>query len=179
VPHLGGLRLGERHARPHEIGAGILHAVVEEQLEQPARQVVMMRHVLACNADRIVLMPPAQQRVEPGDHLLPARRLQSAGIGHADIDEVVERPLFDRQLAVHVGFADLQPWIEGQCQVRGTIGHSDCYLRLAAAERLGPAAWFYQCDAALIDAARQQVIEHAPISCLIRPGFHPGSPSLE
>jgi hypothetical protein len=66
-----------------------LHAAVEEQLEQPARQIVMMRDVLAGKADRVMLVPPAGQGEEAAHQTLPAYLLKIVGVAHPDIDEVI------------------------------------------------------------------------------------------
>ncbi len=47
VALLGGLRLVERHVGLLEIGAGILHVLVEEEPVEVARQVVVALHVAA------------------------------------------------------------------------------------------------------------------------------------
>ena len=44
---LGGLRLVERHVRLLEIGAGILHVLVEEEPVEVTRQIIVTLHVAA------------------------------------------------------------------------------------------------------------------------------------
>ena len=57
---LGGLRLLERHVGPFEIGAGILHVVVEEELVELAREIVVALDVALGAAGRVHLMQAAE-----------------------------------------------------------------------------------------------------------------------
>ncbi len=100
------LRLFQRVVGGLEVGAGILLVVVEEQVVELARQVVVMRHVLLRLADRIVLRHRAQPVPQPQHRLLQPERILVPQALHAEPEKAAQVVVLDGQGAVHIGLAD-------------------------------------------------------------------------
>jgi hypothetical protein len=111
---LGHLRLFQRHIRALEIGAGILHVGVEEELVEFARQIVVALDVAPGARGRVDLLEPAESMAQAFDGLGP-RRFDAARshILVEDAQEAEHVALDDFQLAFHEGFAQRQHGIEG------------------------------------------------------------------
>ena len=111
-----------------EIGAGILPVAVQEEVVQLVRQIVVVRDVGLRPRDRIVLMEAPQQRLAeaPG---APERMLEGdPAADRADVHEVVERALLDRQRAVHIGLADMEIGVEREAPVQRPVVQADGHL---------------------------------------------------
>ena len=103
--HLGRF---ERHRRMREISAGILPVGIEEQIEQRARKIVVMRDILPGPPHRIELRerscPPAQTRAG-----LCYPTLRSGGhIREREFQNICNRSFLHRHATIHVGLAECQ-----------------------------------------------------------------------
>ena len=110
---LGGLRLLQRHVGPLEIGAGILHVVVEEELVEFAGEIVVALHV-AFGADcGVHLMQAAEGVAHAFDGLRPhGVDAARSHILENDAQQVERIALDDIELAVHEGFGSGEHRIE-------------------------------------------------------------------
>jgi hypothetical protein len=131
------LRLLEILVRMGEVGAAVLPVAVEKQVVQPIRQVVMMGDVGLGPADRIVLVQMAQEVPADLEHA-PGRGGIGVvvPVGRADVHEIVERALLDRERAVHVGLAEMEVGIERQPVMQRPVVQADRRARTVVAAGL-------------------------------------------
>ena len=114
---------------PAEIGAGILPVLVEEELVEPLREVIVMGDVLARAMHRIVLLQPAQELAEPGIEGAQRVDRRALHVPRGEVDEIVDRPaVLDRQRAVHIGLADMEPRVEEELAAEGAVVQPDRHL---------------------------------------------------
>ena len=112
------LGLLERLVAVLEVGAGILPVAVEEEIVELAVEVVVVRHVALRLADRIVLFDPADRplpEIGPADE---RRGVDRRHVAAQEIEQVVDVAVLDRQLAVHVGFAEGEAGMKNQPDAR-------------------------------------------------------------
>ncbi len=108
-----------------EIAARILPVGIQEQIVQPTGQVVVVGDIGPGTARRIVLVQMAQP---PGDHVERALERPPEGvvdIEGTDTQEVVQGALLDRQLAVHVGFAEIEIGVDRKPVVQRLVVQPD------------------------------------------------------
>jgi hypothetical protein len=125
VALLGLLGVFERAVRRLEIGAGILPVAVEEELVDPAVDVVVMRHVAACKANRVALVQTAERDAKLKRELHAGGRLDGGCIGEDKRQEIIDRAPLDCQAAVHIGFADCEVGVEHQPEGGPAVVHPD------------------------------------------------------
>ena len=138
---LGGLRFLERHVRPFEIGAGILHVLVEEEPVEFARQIVVALHVALGAAGRVDLLQPAEGVADTLDRLGPDRLDAARPHVLEDNAQKAERiALGNFEVAVHVGFRGGKHRVEGNCALGPRcLDHQVNRVAGAVTERVGPA----------------------------------------
>jgi hypothetical protein len=176
VALLGELGLLQGHVRALEIGAGVLHVLVEEPPVELVGQVVVVGHV-ALRLDPVVGL--AQGAAEPAPD--PAAPLGlELGVGADQVDELGDLALFQHQAAVHIGLADAQPRLGGDPRGPGP-GRDPRRQRRAGpvAQPQRPAAWQAQGEVALahnILQHRLQSHRHTP-NCSARVGTAAQKPS--
>ena len=92
-----------------EIGAGILHVLVEEEPIELGRYVVMMPRMLGRRADRIGLMPAPQRAPDLAHHFLRAVAVERGAIDREQQQEIVDAAaLLEGQLAVHISLGGIK-----------------------------------------------------------------------
>ena len=109
-----------------EIRTGILPVVVEEQLIELVRQIVVVGDVAARARDRVVLVQAPHEAA--GGLAQPQR--QRVGLGrvvrHQDVDEIVEGAAFlDGQRAGHKGLRNEQPGLQQQFPMERRVVQPD------------------------------------------------------
>ena len=97
-----------------EIGAGVLPVLVEEEVVEPAAQVVVVRHVLARRAQRVVLVEVPPHRGQPAGQRAVAWAVHLGGVAPHRIEEVVERAFLEDEIAVGIGLAEIEIGIDQQ-----------------------------------------------------------------
>ena len=127
------LRLLEVGVRMGEVGAAVLPVAVQEQIVQAIRQVVVVGDVRLRPRHRIVLVQTAQQRLPERQRPTQGAAVEVQAVGRADVHEVVERALLDRERARHVGLAEMQERIERQAPMQRPLVQPDGRLRAIAA----------------------------------------------
>ena len=147
-----------------EIGAAILLVAIEEQIVEPARQIVMMRDVplrsaLHVDAVETVLHRP-RCAGEPAriEIVLPGFPLV---VGGQQVDEVADIALLDDQPAVHEALARAQRRVARDRHRHALVGEADRHLgiaRLRRAERGRLRAGAQEGQAAALHRARKKHI---------------------
>ena len=126
---LGLLRGLEGNARIGEIGAGILHVLVQEEPVEIIRDVVMVLHV-GLRAKRVVaLLDAAQRDAHPVHGRDPAGHLARLLIAHQQRDESVEPVRRAVDSAVHVSLAERQDRVRTELADDAVLGERDLGLR--------------------------------------------------
>ena len=124
VPFLGLLSLLQRYALGGEVGAGVLHVLVEEAAVEIGRVVVVVVDVAPRPAGQV------DHGREPGRLVQPPLHVAGAPLGgellveQQEIDEVRKLPFLDGERAVHVGPAHVQGGMDGEAPVEGRIVHA-------------------------------------------------------
>ncbi len=103
------LRLFQRLVTVFEIGAGILHVLVEKEAKQLFVEVVVMGHVALCGIGQNAALELAIQDTFAGFESGGRRdEILFAAIEFRDHQQVVNVAFLDHQLAVHVKLGELQ-----------------------------------------------------------------------
>ena len=105
MPLLGELGLLQRHVGSHEVGAGVLHVLVEETPVELVGQIVVVGDVLA---RREPLVSLAHALAEPAPKPAPLLLNLELGVGTDEVDELGDLALLQHQAAVHIGLADAE-----------------------------------------------------------------------
>ena len=128
------LRLGALQivAGVHEVGAGVLAVAVQEEVVELAREIVVMRDVLARLADGVVLLkvPALAQHLVRG--LGDRMALQVRVVLHGQFHEVAQVSVLHAPIAVHVAFGDGEHGVGEQLVGAGRPFHRKGALGLAA-----------------------------------------------
>ena len=104
------LGLFQRHVRTLEIGAGILHVGVEEPAIELVGDVVVVGDVLARGHAVVDLLDAPLQRLAEAAQGRAALGFAPAALAH-DRQQLVDRALFEDDVAFHVAFAETQAGI--------------------------------------------------------------------
>jgi hypothetical protein len=135
VALLGELGLLERHARPREIGAGILQVGIEKELVEFARQVVVPAYVAPGALGRVELLQPPQPVPKTVGHPGPEGADVERGRVFVDHFQKVEQVALKKvDLAVHVALGQGQHRVErdGALGMGGMDGDRDAGSVLVA-----------------------------------------------
>ena len=134
-PQLVLLRLLQALVVVEEVGAGVLHALVEEQLVEVVAEVVVVRDVLLRLADRIGLLEALQPQRHLAQHLLHRVRGERQAVDGKQRQEIPERRVLEAQAAVHVGFAGVELGIEEQLAIERAVGDPHRHVGAAGLAR--------------------------------------------
>ncbi len=118
---LGELRVLERGIGCLEIGAGILPVAVEEQVIERARQIVVMGDIGFRLADRIVLVEPFQGDSELVEEFGCAGIWPILDILQEHFEQIIDRPVGELDLAIHVSLAEEAVGIENDLRRRAPV----------------------------------------------------------
>ncbi|MDH3658921.1 MAG: hypothetical protein OEU92_02645 [Alphaproteobacteria bacterium] len=108
-----------------EIPAGILPIGIQEEIIKLIGQIVMMGHVILRASNWIILMKPAEQTLQPIKSLAEWLTAPSKLGDGTDFEEIEEGAFFDRQAAIHIGFADGKLRIQDETVVQGRLVQPD------------------------------------------------------
>ena len=127
------LGLLQRFGVVEEVGAGILHPLVEEELVEVVAEVVVVRHVLLRLADRVRLLEALEAARDAAQHLLQGLVAERKPVQREQREEVAQRRILEAHAPVHVGLAGRKLWIEEQLAVERGVGepHGDLRARRA------------------------------------------------
>ena len=140
-PELVLLRLLQALAIVEEVGAGVLHPSVEEQLVERVAEVVVVRHVLLRLADGVRLLEALEHQRHAPQHLLHRVGAKGKPVDGEQGEEVPQRRVLEAEPAVHIGLARMQLGIEEQLAVERAVGepHGDARAARRAGEHVGAA----------------------------------------
>ena len=140
VALLGQLRVFEALARMLEIGAGILHVGIEEELVERVPEVVMVGDVVAGPARVVALAPPPQGEPQTLQCADPGAGVRRVEIGESDLQRLDQFAFLDDDGLVHVQFAEGEGRVAQEPQFGGGVPKCDPNPRTApvAAPEDGP-----------------------------------------
>jgi len=116
-----------------EVGARVLHALVEKQGVEVVAEIVVMGNVLACLADWIGLLDGPTRPGDTAQHLLQGIAAERHPVDGEQCQEVAQRRVLERQAAVHIGLARVQLRIEEQLGIQRAVAKAHCHARAVRA----------------------------------------------
>ncbi len=101
-----------------EIRTGILPVAVQEEIVEIVGEIVVMGDVLLRLADRIVLLEAPEHPAYARAKIRQPVVLERLDVATDQVDQIEQRPFFDCQGPVHIGFADGKPGVQQQPPLR-------------------------------------------------------------
>ncbi len=124
---LGLLRLLQAHTGPREIGAGVLHVLIEEPAVQVVGQVVVVADIAPRGAPVVDLAEDVQGVLDrPGEAAGAALMQKDIAADH--VEQVGDIALLQHDALLHIGFAQGQVGIEQKLD-GPALGDADRHLR--------------------------------------------------
>ena len=154
---LGALRRLQVHAGLGEVGAGVVHVLVEHAAEEPLVEVVVVGDVAVAARDAVPLLEQAQgrHRQAPPPAQRPLRE-----VAHQEHQQRREPALARVPLPLHVGLAEREPRVARDAPQRAAAADDPLGVRLAAAEHAGGPIGQGEAQGALADAALEELQVH-------------------
>ena len=153
--HLLHLRLFQAVIRRLVIGAGILPVLIKEQVIEVIAQVIMMGDILERAAFRVELVEEPVKAIGEIAKTDEQVALSPADIAGEEVQQIVDIAVLQRELPVHIGFAEIQLGEEGKLAGHGfrMQAHFDDRAGSAAVEEDFPAIRINHRELALPDEA--------------------------
>jgi hypothetical protein len=119
------LRVVERLIGSLEISAAVLKVGIKEERIKPPIEIIVMRDVASRPRRQVELLQAAAHIAQPPLWRRPQRQHLVALLEQHEREKIGDRPAFDDQRAIHIGFAKMQFRIEQQTPLGAGRSDSD------------------------------------------------------
>ncbi len=155
------LRFLERVVGSLEVGAAILLVGVEEQLVEPAIQIIVVRDVAARAPGIVAADDAAREEAIATEKARRERALLLLGVAQHELEELVDGPALDHEATVHEQLPDAQLGVENGGALGAGVHEADADLFAATiAEGVHAAAGSHDRQRSALHQPRQNCCQN-------------------